>query len=55
MAMPLLKYDTLLSSSMWECRAGDKVGAEGEEWALVLKTNEFIMISPTRSKQKVNI
>lgn len=54
-AMVLLKHDTVLSLSMWGCRAGDKFGAEGEEWALVLKANEFILISLTRVKQKVNI
>ena len=35
--------------------AGEKIGAEGEKWALVLKANEFILISPTRVKQKVNM
>lgn len=52
-AMVLLKHDTVLSLSMF--RAGDKFGAEGEEWALVVKANEFILISPTRVKQKVNV
>lgn len=34
-------------------RAGDIAGAEGEEWAPVLKANAFIMLCATRVKPKV--